>query len=294
MDKHKYRLKGHESFILREGWLTKGIQAVQNDSKVFGTNAGADALGVGTNMAKAIRYWMRAAGITEESTAKGVFLTDFGKLLAKWDLYFEDIFSLWILHCNIACNFKMATSWNVFFNDMDITSAFSREDMDRMMERVILEKTGEEEISQRSLHDDCSAILSMYAEKKSAESDPEDKRESPFAELGLVSNVGKNKFIKRRPMMNKIDPLVILYLMIEPLNQNESMQIDFSTEGYNMPGKILNLNRILVNDFLDILQNQGYIIVNRTAGLDIIYPDACKKMTKMEVLKRHYERGITA
>lgn len=29
MVKRKYRLKGHESFILRDGWLTKGIQAVE-------------------------------------------------------------------------------------------------------------------------------------------------------------------------------------------------------------------------------------------------------------------------
>ena len=33
MDKKDYRLKGHESFTLREGWLTKGLNAVhENDS----------------------------------------------------------------------------------------------------------------------------------------------------------------------------------------------------------------------------------------------------------------------
>ena len=66
MVKRKYRLKGHESFILRDGWLTKGIQAVEKDSGVFSKNSGTDVLGVGTNMAKAIRYWMRTAGITKD------------------------------------------------------------------------------------------------------------------------------------------------------------------------------------------------------------------------------------
>ena len=50
----KIRLKGHETFILREGWLAKGLKAVSDNPKVFSEYAGADALGVGTNMAKAI------------------------------------------------------------------------------------------------------------------------------------------------------------------------------------------------------------------------------------------------
>ena len=65
MEKRKYKLKGHESFVLRDGWLTKGLRAVENNPRVFSNNSGADALGVGTNMAKSIRYWMKTAGLTE-------------------------------------------------------------------------------------------------------------------------------------------------------------------------------------------------------------------------------------
>lgn len=54
MGKNKYRFKGHESFILREGWLNKGLYEVDRNPKVFSENYGADALGVGPNMAKAI------------------------------------------------------------------------------------------------------------------------------------------------------------------------------------------------------------------------------------------------
>ena len=46
MDKRKYKLKGHESFIIRDGWLTKGITAVDKDRRLFSVNSGADALGV--------------------------------------------------------------------------------------------------------------------------------------------------------------------------------------------------------------------------------------------------------
>lgn len=294
MIKRKYRLKGHESFILRDGWLTKGIQAVEKDNGVFSKNSGADALGVGTNMAKAIRYWMRTAGVTRDVPQKGVQLTEIGKTIAKYDPYIEDPFTLWVLHCKIAGNFEQATAWNVFFNKMDLTSAFTRDDMFKMEQELILEETGEEKVSERSLRDDCTAILSMYSEKGDQGDDPEDKRISPFEELGLISRVAKGKYVKTRPIMNKLDPLVILFLIMEELNANGSMQIDYTTDGYNMPGKLLNLNRIIVNDFLDTLQMKKFIIVNRTAGLDIIYPDQSKELTPVDLLTMHYERDITS
>lgn len=294
MIKRKYRLKGHESFILRDGWLTKGIQAVEKDNGVFSKNSGADALGVGTNMAKAIRYWMRTAGVTMDVPQKGVQLTELGEIIAKYDPYIEDPFTLWILHCKIAGNFEQATAWNVFFNQMDLTSAFTRDDMFKMEQDLILEETGEEEVSERSLRDDCTAILSMYSEKGEQGDDPEDKKISPFEELGLISRVAKGKFVKTRPIMNKLDPLVILFLIMEELNANGSMQIDYTTDGPGMPGKLLNLNRIMVNDFLDTLQAKKFIIVNRTAGLDIIYPDRSKELTPVELLTMHYERGTTS
>ena len=94
--------------------------------------------------------------------------------------------------------------------------------------------------------------------------------------------------------MNKLDSLVVLFLIIDELNEKGSMQIDDTTDGDNMPGKLLNLNRVMVNDFLDDLQAKKYIIVNRTAGLDIIYPDQCKELDQVKILEKHYERGITS
>ena len=86
----KYKIKGHETFILREGWLTKGLQAVVDNPMVFTDNYGADALGVGTNMAKAIRYWMKTAGILPERSGKESSLTELGQLLYEYDPYFEE------------------------------------------------------------------------------------------------------------------------------------------------------------------------------------------------------------
>ena len=78
-------------------------------------------------------------------------------------------------------------------------------------------------------------------------------------------------------------------MILDELNEKKSLQIDSITDAFNMPGKILNLNRIMINDFLDILQNKEYLIVNRTAGLDMVYPNRCKEYKKIDLLKVHYE-----
>lgn len=282
----KYRLKGHESFTLREGWLTKGLKEVKKNSALFSVNSGADALGVGTNMAKSIRYWMKTSGLTKESAAHGCQLTPFGESILRNDPYFEDVFTLWLVHINIATDYENATSWPLFFNRLEL-STFNRDGLFNVMHSLFIEYAEDENISERSLRDDCSAILSMYADSTSGNDDPEDKKVSPFAILNLVKKTDKG-FSKKQPPLDRLDPLVFLYLITEKLNEEGNLLIDEIVDGDNMPGHILNLNRIMVNEYLDILEGKGYIVINRTAGLDVIYP-AEKSLTREEIINAYYE-----
>lgn len=291
MDKKDYRLKGHESFTLREGWLTKGLNAVHENPRVFSENSGADALGVGTNMAKSIRYWLRTAGLTKENPRDGVTLTEYGDLIFRKDLYFEDIFSLWVIHANISRNFRLATSWNIFFNNIDVTS-FKRDELISIMTENIINITGDTTPPERSVTDDCAAILQMYTENGDASSDPEEKRISPFSVLGFLNKVDFNTFEKRRPAMDSIDPSLILYVIADKLREEGVLPIDDIVSGDNMPGKVFYLNRVSVNEYLDQLQNKGYIRVNRTAGLDVVYPTHMP--TTYAILEEHYERSHNA
>lgn len=248
MDKKDYRLKGHESFTLREGWLTKGLNAVHENPRVFSENSGADALGVGTNMAKSIRYWMRTAELTKEHPRDGVTLTEYGNLIFQNDPYFEDIFSLWVIHANIARNFKLATSWNIFFNNIDVTS-FKREELINMMTENIINITGDTMPPERSIADDCAAILQMYTENGDVPSDPEEKRISPFAALGFLSKVDSNTFEKKHPARDLIDPSLILYVIADKIREENVLSIDDIVSGNNMPGKVFYLNRVSINEY---------------------------------------------
>lgn len=287
----KIRLKGHETFILREGWLAKGMRAVDANPKVFSEFSGADALGVGTNMAKAIRYWLRASGLTFE-TKNGTVLSSLGNRIMKHDPYFEDIFSLWITHAEIACNVEMATSWYVFFNRIG-SEEFTREDLAKSMEHELVSYSMQREIPYRSVMADAFAIINMYSREKTQDYDPEEKRVSPFAALELLKKSG-NRYRKHTPSADILPDMAVLFLLeryFEESGEN-SIRIDSLLYGEKQPGRIYNLNRLELNHHLDRLADAGYIVVNRTAGLDMVYRQG--GITHDDVIEKYYvgERAV--
>ena len=262
----KIRLKGHETFILREGWLAKGLKAVSDNPKVFSEYAGADALGVGTNMAKAIRYWLRAGGVTAESKGE-VRLSAMGRLIKEYDAYFEDIFTMWLIHAGIACNAELATSWYVIFNKIG-NEEYTKDELCDVLMRELKAYSMQQELPESSVLADVTAIINMYSRDKNVDYDPEEKKVSPFSELTLLKRNGIT-YKKYMPAQEILPDMAVLFL-IRRYFENEktdSVSIDTLLKGDMLPGKIYNLNRVALNFYLDKLASDGYIAVNRTAGL---------------------------
>ena len=63
------------------------------------------------------------------------------------------------------------------------------------------------------------------------------------------------------------------------------MTIDRLIEEENNIGKVFNLDRNEVNEYLDILEKQGYIEINRTAGLNTVYVK-----TNKNILNQYYDK----
>ena len=283
--KSTVRFRGHESFIIREGWLNKGLREVSKNEKVFFNNYGADDLGVGPNMAKAIRYWLRCSGLTDESERNKVKLKTLGKIILKKDPYFEDNFSLWIVHCNIARNEKQATSWKMFFNEFEYEE-FTREELEREMQTIAKRKAAGQKFAEKSVTDDCDAILRMYWKKSVNVINPEEKNVSPFATLGLLK-YANGIYSKVQPDLNRIPAEVVLYLMCGCVGAGKGMNIDDLLRVDKGPGRILNLKRTGLVEILERLEADERVTMNRTAGLDMVYlPDTVKEE---EILKNYYE-----
>lgn len=287
----QYRLKGHGTFMLREGWIYKGLNALNYDNKVFTDKEhGADELGVGANMVSAIRYWFNACGLIVEKKREGCALTELAKCIYFYDPYFEDPVSLWFLHYELVRNAELATVWYLFFNELE-SEEFTKYDLLQMLLRQLVLYSGEssEDITMSSLESDVSVLLNMYTKERGREYDPEDKSVSPFAVLGLVKKEGE-RYRKVLPSLDTFSKYVVWYGMQDMLQKSGDMysvQLD-SLFGRGGVGRVLHLNRSVLYEMVEQLNTDGRIVLNRTAGLDMIYQK--RKYSRAEIARLYYKQ----
>lgn len=288
-----YKLKGNESFNIREGWLSKGIDAIREDPTVFTQPNAMDTLGVGSKMVKSIRFWMQATGLTEEIKGAGKrqqrLTEDFGEIIAEKDPYFEDIATLWLLHSKVISNLELCPAWYLFFNQISAVE-FSREDMADLLSFEMDKLVGTNNYSAKSLSDDAASIIRMYIKEDTRARDPEENLGSPFAELGLIqkSEARKRHFKKAQPIPSSLDKLVVMYILLETLRPEQNgISVDDLLYKPSSVGKTLNMGRSLLYEYLDRLRNAKLITLNRTAGLDMVYvPETLKPV---DVLRDYYQ-----
>ncbi len=293
----KLKFKGNESFNIREGWLCKGLQCVSEESGVFLKKDATDLLGIGTKMVGSLRFWMQATMLTEELVGKESrrlqYVTKWpGAIIKKYDIYFEDVFSLWILHYHIATNIKLCPAWYMFFNHYSVID-FTKENMVHALENEIDKLFGSNSYSAKMLVDDCSSVIRTYWTPVKESSDPEDNLSCPLAELGLIKTSERIKggFTKTKASRDKLDKYVVLYGLMNSYKEKESESIDALLDKPKSIGKVFCLDRTLLNEYLDELRMDGWISINRAAGLDMVYFQRSK--TPAEVLKLYYAEERT-
>ena len=96
MKERKAKFSGHQTFIVRYGWLVKGYRFIKDELSFTGANAIVE-LGVGKNKVASIRYWAEVCQIIE-GTKPSDFATKLLDENGGWDPYLEDDNSYWLLH----------------------------------------------------------------------------------------------------------------------------------------------------------------------------------------------------
>lgn len=281
----KTRFKGHETFYFREGWLSKALFEIKahNEVQLFKDNNGISKLGVGSNMVKSIKYWMIACGLLEyDYTNKSYILTKLGEIIEQNDGYLEDDFTLWILHTNLVRNYEEATTWNLFFNEFN-AERFTSEDAKMALKNYL--NSHEIRYAEKSLDLDVNLLLNMYIGKQN--SNPEENLICPLSRLNILSLEG-DKYIKNAPDFKMLDELVILYALVLQAEDNNYININTLEKGLNGLGNIYNLNRVMINEYLESLVNQGYLRMEKTAGLDMLY--ILKNLNPENIVEEYYER----
>lgn len=277
----KVKLKGHESFSIREGWLTKGLFEVKNNSKLFSRKDLNDLLGIGTNMVKSLKFWLQVSGLIEENKKNEYILSELGELIYKYDPYLEDIFSLYFIHINIVTNIERALIWNLFFNKCNINS-FSKKDLQEQIQYIL--DSENLEYNEKILTDELSVLIKTYLIDESNDT-PENNFSCPLSDLKLIKRLSKDNYSKEKSQMNNLNELVVYYLILNN-SEKDDINIEDLIKKDNSVGKLLNLDKVLLNEYLDILKKQELITINRTAGLNMLYIN--KRMNIEEIFCKYF------
>ena len=279
---NKVKMKRHESFSIREGWLAKGIRTIKEDSKVFSSADATDILGIGTNMVKSLKYWMTATCLIEESN-RSISLSKFGELIDKYDPYLEDNFSWWLIHLNMILNIEDSYIYNLFFNKCTM-KVFSKRDIFEQISQIL--NNNKLEYNENILQDEVNMITKTYSIDEKIDN-PENNFICPLSELNLIKKVDINAYERIKPDFRSLNYLIVYYLMILLSEDKEYLSIDDLIKLDNSPAKLLNLDKNLINEYLDEMKKHDLIIINRTAGLNMIYFN--KKLSIDEIMREHFE-----
>lgn len=282
--KIKLKLQGHEKFSLREGWINKALMIIPKNPDIFLRKDAADMFGIGSNMVKSLRYWMKAFGLIVENRSLGAELSDIGKIIAYYDPYLENLFTLWIMHSYIAKNKEEATTWYMFFNHCDADD-LEKGEIESILLREIKKYAAGQSFSEKSLGNDVDVLLNMYSRNKE-KSDPEEKNISPFSQLELIKNMD-GRFVKNHPNKKNFSELIVLYELTLMIEDSKGVSIEDAIYSENGLANIYNMTSVMANDYFDRLDAAGYIRVNRTAGIDMIY--FINKIAALKVLEEYYK-----
>lgn len=282
------KIRAHETFCIRKGWIHKGVKNIEINSRLF-TNKNinpCDLLGIGTNMVKSLRYWLNAAGVMEEiseGSQKIQKLTNFGKLIDKHDKYYEEDGTNWLIHYKLASNENNATAWYWFFNKFNCSSFDKVFFVSEFLEFLKTEYSYEGSV--KMLEDEFDCLVKTYC-SKDKEANPEETNECPLVELKLIEWVGDKTYRKTSPDKDAIHPLIAFAVMMDCFKMDEILISDL-IEKPNSIGRIFNFDKATLFYVLEQLEKMGYISISRTAGLDVI--KIKQRLEFLEAVEKYYQ-----
>lgn len=288
------RFRAHDTFFIRKGWLSKGMERVvaKPDLFVDKDENPMDVLGIGSNMVKALRYWLQVVGLTVEPTkGKRVqMLTPLGKQIYANDRYIEELGTLYLLQYQLAKQEQEATAWYYFFNKFTM-SEFTREEFVQALQNYIMMTDDGGTVAIRSLNDDFACIINTYLPRYKSNPgkvSPENNIDCPFGELGLVDIANKKQktYKKSIPAVQSFNPWVVLAVIMDQSEDRVEIGLnELLTKPCNI-GKVFNLDAITMLDVLHEIENLGKIKIIRTAGLDVIHLN--EQLTFDQCVQKYY------
>ena len=278
--KESLKFKKNESFYIRDGWMEKAINTIKDNEgvNIFSKNDGINYLGIGSNMVKGLRYWLQASNIIETSATRTA-LSEFGKLVHRYDKYCETPFTWFLIHYQLCTNYFGCPIFYAFFNS-DIKS-IRRSELSAYISAIF--SIDGYQTKKEYVDEDVNVFLKSYL----GESDfinPEDNYNCPFSSLKLITK-RDDKIEKIRPRYSSLSYLVVYYALSKLYNY-ASFNIEDSFDEVESPFLIFNLDKNMYLQYLEEMRNAGLITINKAAGLNTVYFE--KNLTIEEVFQEFF------
>lgn len=222
---------GHETFPCRQFWLKKGYDFYKHHED-FTDRVAVTEMGVGRNMVRSIRYWMRSFGLLDDdgnvTSLADYLLADDGQ-----DPYLEDVGTLWLLHYMLVKT-EQASIYSLVFNELRKERIeFTQDQIVNFLDKKC--KAAERKISDNSLRQDTRVFINSYVRPRGKSGNVEDMFSALMIDLDLVHEVGRSDSGKevyklegrKRP---EIPNAIILYAILNEKQGNsinaKSLMVD--------------------------------------------------------------------
>ena len=285
----------HESFPLRFGWITKSLDALAKDPKVFTREDATVTLGVGKNMVTSMRYWLQATRVaTRNPRTNTLEPTPIARIAFgdDGDPYLEDEGTIWLLHWLLATNPNEATGIYWFFNYFHKPAFTSTEVATALTDFAKRELSSK--VSATTLKGDAQLVLRMYSRSTAnARISLEDALDSPLAMLDLQERLGTRNW-RAVPTDRAELPLGVFAFAVAELfeqanvNQLDIAELMYSDSGHCAPGAVFRMTEEGLITKLEALCEAypQFLRLDRTAGMFQLY--RLEPLDSTTVLKERY------
>lgn len=283
--------QGHNTFLCRHGWLKKGYDFIQAEGGFNDADA-VVKLGVGKNMVDAIRYWMRAFGLTNEDDE---LLAVAHELLSPdgYDPYIEDNATLWYLHYLLVKTGR-ASIYHFVFNELRKEGfSFSKAQLQQFINRRAIELGAKSVLNPTTLEHDLTMFIRSYAPsgKEKDKYDIEEESAGLLQDLGLltISKTDGIRYHIENIERREIPWQVVLRVILENEYFGETISFNDLEVAPDSPGLVFALNEKSLYHKIEEMQERypNAIVYSSTAGNRVL--TIKKELINLdEVMQKYY------
>jgi hypothetical protein len=286
----KIKFAGHETFAFRYGWLKKAVDCLDEDQDIFSKDEAIVVLGVGKNMVKSIKHWALATQIFEEDN-EGLRVSPLGEsLFQKWDPFFEDPASLWLIHWLLVTNLSKAALWYLVFNK------YPRPDFTKnQILEFTLDLTSKYNIKviKTTVGRDIDCFIRTYIPAKGSKIHLEESFNCPLNEVSIISQLRDGESYQFNVGPKYTLPVHIVgYALINYITSaqrnRKTISVSDCLYSESSPGQVFKLDENTLVEYIEELYKltNGAIELDETAGLKQIYSK--REYAPEELLDTYY------